>query len=186
VWTLRRDHRKARDLRGVGGWLLIFVLLVSLAILIDAHGLYVGRHGIWRELRALPRLSHLRSPRLFLFAVARHTVVALVVILRLVGLWLIVRRSSRTPAYWTVVSAVLMPLLVYSRALGAWEQRVAAALGYTLFPHVAFATEAVLGALGAALWCGYWIYSRRVLATFGSRGLNLFDDPALPGRQSQN
>jgi len=180
VWTLRRDHRKARDLRGVGGWLLIFVLLVSLAILIDAHGLYVGRHGIWRELRALPRLSHLRSPRLFLFAVA------LVVILRLVGLWLIVRRSSRTPAYWTVVSAVLMPLLVYSRALGAWEQRVAAALGYTLFPHVAFATEAVLGALGAALWCGYWIYSRRVLATFGSRGLNLFDDPALPGRQSQN
>jgi hypothetical protein len=69
-----------------------------------------------------------------------------------------------------------MPLQVYSRALGAWERRVAASLGYVLFSHVPFGIEAVAGALSAGVWCAYWIYSRRVQATFGCRGLDLFVD----------
>jgi len=63
---------------------------------------------------------------------------------------------------------------------------VAAASGYALSPNVAFATEAVLGALGDTLWCGCWICSRRVLATFGSRGVNLFDDRPRPEPEPQD
>lgn len=176
MWTPQRDRARARELQGIRGWLLVFALLVVLGVLLDAYGLYVVRHGIWRELLILPRLGTLRSPRFILLALARHVVVAIVVLLRVAGLWLIARRSARAPAYWTVASAVLMPLLVYSRALGAWERRVAGSLGYVLFPHVPFGIEAVAGALSAGVWCAYWIYSRRVQATFGCRGLDLFVD----------
>jgi len=166
--------------RGIGGWLAVFVLLVIGGLLIDAHGLYLSRHAVRLELRALPRLSHVRAPQFILLALARHFVVAAVVILRVIGLWLIARCSRRTAAYWTIVSAVLMPLQLYHGAMGAWQRRAAARIGIRVLQAVPFGLVAVVGALTAAIWCGYWLRSRRVLATFGRRGLDLFMDQPAP------
>lgn len=180
VWTLRHDRTKARNLRGLGGWLLIFVLVVIGGLIIDAHGLYVSRHAVLMEMRALPRLSRVRAPHFVLLALARHVVVAVVIVLRVIGLWLIARRSRRAAAYWTLVSAVLMPLQLYHATMGAWERRAAARIGMRGYASVPYGLVALVGALTAAIWCGYWLCSRRVLATFGRRGLDLFSDQPGP------
>lgn len=178
AWVRRRARSRADHRPGIGGWLAVFVWTTVLGVAFDTHGLYHSRHAIWVNLRALPHLDRTVAPALVLLILARHLVIAVAASARLAGLWLIIRRSARAPAYWTIVCAILVPVHVYEAAIMAWEQRVAASVNLTVFPTTDFATFLIAGAIVVFGWGLYWMRSQRVLATFGRRGLDLFVERA--------
>lgn len=174
AWIRRSARERTTNRKRIGGWLAVFVFAIISGMLVDIHGLYLARHAIWVNLRALPHLRRTMAPTLVLLILARHAVVAVSIVALLVGLWLIIRRSARAPAYWTIVCASLAPAHVYEGAIGVWERRVGAGVHIVLFPNANFGRAVIISAIAALAWCVYWLRSRRVLETFGRRGIDLF------------
>lgn len=176
AWMRRRARARPDGPKGIGGWLGFFVLTSTLGIISNLRVLYISRHAIAANLSELPHLGSIDTPALVALIVARYLVIALVTAACLLGIWHIARRSPRAPAYWTILTAALAPVMVCERAMGAWERTLAARVQITLFPLTPFALSAITAAMVNLLWCVYWLRSRRVRATFGSRGLDLFID----------
>lgn len=166
--------------RWIGGWLALFTLSVTLGALGNIRFLYDTRHAIAVDVTALPHLGLTRSPPLVLLFIVRYLLTTAVSLAALYGVSLIFRRRPSAPFYWTITCAVLAPLMVIDRAIAAWQVTFAARAQIEGYQPVALVPSATSSALSCLLWCAYWLCSRRVLETFGGRGLDLFkehDDP---------
>jgi hypothetical protein len=139
--------------------------------------LYASRHVIVTDVWALPHLGQTRLPSLVLVTLAHCLLAVCFLVTAVYGIWLILRRHPRAPGYWTIACGAFATLIVFARAIEAWERTLGARIEITDFPRIPFVEVAVVGGIVDLIWCAYWIRSRRVLETFGRRGLDLFAKP---------
>lgn len=184
---IARTIRGARTARAtpvtkkrIGGWLAVFMISTAVGAIGNVRFLYDTRHTVFVDVSALPHLGDTRSPQLVLLFIARYLLVMGVVWAAIYGFWLIVRRRPRAPGYWTITCAALAPVMVLDRAMAAWQRTFAARIQVADYPQVPLGISATSAALACLLWCAYWLRSRRVLETFGRRGLDLFAKPTPP------
>lgn len=175
VRGMRASRRTQR--KWIGGWLAIFTLREAIAVVAIARSLYASRDVIVTNVLALPHLGQTRLPSLVLVTLAHCLLAVCILVTAVYGISLILRRHPRAPAYWTIACGAFAALIVFGRAIEVWERTLGARIEITNFPRVPLVEAAVVGAIMDLIWCSYWIRSRRVLETFGRRGLDLFAKP---------
>ena len=144
-----------QDLNRIRGWLLLFLLLLV------PHGV-----GSW-VLLLLPDIR------------AAETALGIATLLvtgagNLTGFLLIVQRRRITPAFFSLYLPLLLALNLLNPDLVGTANARLAAMGST----GEFAADRIWGAIAVnavlvVVAVGYWMKSQRVLAVFGSRGIEL-------------
>lgn len=156
---------------GIGGWLVLFTLGRTVAILLTLGQIgptwhnYVGSIGIAAAVNGMRPL------------VVLETVIAFISLpLQIVGLMLVVRRSPYAPRFWFAFLAVnAVYVLGDALALSLIEPQLRTlAGGAALTPKDV--NSALQGPVRQAVftlaWALYWVKSKRVRATFGAGALD--------------
>jgi hypothetical protein len=158
----------SRDLDGVGGWLLLFVIGQVGVVLVQLIKLPAAWEPFTNGTMQLAGRFTLLGPLLvveFLFHIAQ-------IILPAVGLWLIFRRNTSTRRFWVAYLFILCTYAVLD-IVGT----------HILFSQMreAFGADALVDAnaqmksarltnlrlaLVAVIWAAYWTRSERVRVTF--------------------
>lgn len=176
VRGMRAAPRESRR-KWLGGWLAIFTLREAISVVDSVRTLYASRDVIATNVLALPHLGQTRLPSLVLVTLAHFLLAVCFLVTAAYGIWLILRRHPRAPAYWTIACGAFAALIVFGRAIQVWERTLGARIEITDFPQIPLVEAVVVGVIVDLIWCAYWIRSRRVLETFGRRGLDLFAKP---------
>jgi hypothetical protein len=140
----------------------------------NAHYLFSSRHTIAMSSTALLHIGRAVSPPIVLMSLAHYLLTTCFILAAAFGIWLILRRDARAPAYWTIACGAFAVVVLFGRALDAWERTLGARVQITDFPPATTIWVTVGAIITNLCWCAYWIRSRRVAATFGRRGADFF------------
>lgn len=144
---------------GIRGWLAVFAAWAVLQVVLSFRGF----------MSMLPIAGASQITPMFFPALDALLLYTASFLLTVIGLWLMIRRSPRCPAYWTIVILVSVPITF--RHMFLFEQlRLLAGTANDAGVGEQAALYSVLRILVLLGWAGYWFRSKRVLATFGARG----------------
>ena len=153
-----------KSLEGIGGWLLLVVLglIVSpirIAMMLSENHFTILTDGTWEVLTSpeSDSYSSMWAP-LLAFEIAGN---ALIILLGLVTLCFLVMKSKHTPK---LAIAWLLSGLVFIAADFMLAQQIPLIAGQPA--DVESIRELVRSVLGAAIWVPYFVFSKRVQATF--------------------
>lgn len=175
--TIRGARTAPSQRRWIGGWLAFFTLRETVGVVGNTHYLFSSRHTIAMSSTALLHIGRAVSPPIVLMSLAHYLLTASFILAAAFGIWLILRRDARAPAFWTIACGAFAVIVLFGRALDVWERTLGARVQITNFPPATPIWVTIAAIITNLCWCAYWIRSRRVRATFGRRGSDFFLQP---------